>query len=71
MALQLFAGGIGTVASYLIFKRFRNLGLLVMSLILMIGSTAAAMKGEWLPLLGCLPLAWIAKVVVGDPLDEG
>jgi len=60
---------LSTTGAYLVFKRFRHLGLLAAGVLLVV-STAWSMHNEqWWPMLAGLAAATLGHRLIGDPLD--
>ena len=62
-------GLIGTTGSYLIFRKFRNLGLLLAGLCLVAGSAWSAFDNQWTPMMGLTICDILLAKLVGNPLD--
>ncbi len=68
--LFLFVNGIvGTAGSYLVFKRFRHLGLMLAGLCLTVGSIWSMSVNQWMPMVGLTVIGVLLATLVGDPLD--
>jgi len=65
----LFNGAMGTAGSYLLFKKFRHLGLAAAGASLVVGSFAAMGDDDWWPMLAACGVAALLFKVIGDPLD--
>jgi len=62
-------GLLGTAGSYLVFKRFKHIGLLLAGLCLVIGSIWSTFDNQWMPMLGLSVIGVLLAKLVGDPLD--
>jgi hypothetical protein len=69
IAFFLANGAVGTLGSYLVFRRFRNLGLLAAGAALVLGSIVSFSGEQWWMLgLSCILAPLLARLV-GDPLE--
>ncbi len=62
-------GFIGTAGSYLVFKRFRHIGLMLAGVCLVIGSIWSMSNNQWMPMMGLTVIGVLVAKVVGDPLE--
>ena len=62
-------GLLGTAESYLVFKRFKHIGLLLAGLCLVAGSVWSTFDNQWMPMLGLSVIGVLLAKLVGDPLD--
>ncbi len=62
-------GLIGTTGSYLVFKKFRHLGLLLAGLCCVIGSIWSGIDSEWMPMMGLTAIGALLARLVGNPLE--
>jgi len=62
-------GAIGTLGSYLVFKRFHHLGLLAAGVALVAGSLISMIGENWWALGASLGAAWLLHRLIGDPIN--
>jgi hypothetical protein len=69
MLFYIVNGFLGTVGGYLMFKKFRHLGLLAAGAALTVGSVWSMGGEQWWPMLASLPVAVVLYLMIGDPAE--
>ena len=69
IAFYIVNGTIGTLGSYLVFRRFRELGLLAAGAALVVASLVSMPGERWWPMGVGIVAAFLLNRLIGDPLD--
>jgi len=62
-------GAIGTLGSYLVFRRYQHLGLLAAGVTLVVGSLASMPGERWWPMAASIAVAFLLHRLIGDPIE--
>jgi hypothetical protein len=62
-------GSLGTLGSYLVFRRYQHLGLLAAGVALIVGSLAAMPGERWWPMAAAAAAAALLYRLIGDPIE--
>jgi hypothetical protein len=62
-------GAIGTLGSYLVFRRYQHLGLLAAGVTLVVGSLVSMPGERWWPMAAAVGAALLLHRLIGDPIE--
>jgi hypothetical protein len=69
IAFLLVNGSVGTLGSYLVFRRYQHLGLLAAGITLVVGSLASMPDERWWVMGVAAAIAVLLHRVIGDPIE--